>query len=101
MGWSWVGRWNLDDGEEQTELANGVGETLVIDRLGDVDVAAKFVEAFDLLGIVGRGEHHDRVSLQVLVLLDLPQDIDPRHFWQFPILYDYDVPALVCLAAAY
>ena len=57
---SWGGRRHLDDGEEQAELANGVGEAFVVHRLGDVDVAAEFVAALDLLGIVGRGQHHHR-----------------------------------------
>src|ERR1700761_4520456 len=53
---SWARRRYLHHGEEQTQLPDGVGETLVVHGLGDVDVAAQFVAALDLLGIVGGGQ---------------------------------------------
>src|ERR1700716_2155721 len=54
------GLWDLNEGKEQSELANGGGEAFVFHRLGDVDVAAEFIAALDFLGIVGGGENHDR-----------------------------------------
>src|SRR6202035_5039904 len=67
---------NLNDGEEQPELANGVGEAFVVHRLGDVDVAAEFIAALDLMQIVGRREHDDRRAFQIVVFLDPSQDVD-------------------------
>jgi hypothetical protein len=38
------GGWRyLDDGEEQAELANGVGKAFVVHGLGDVDVAPELI----------------------------------------------------------
>ena len=49
MSWrSWGGLRDLHDREEQPELADRVGETFVIDRLGYIDVGAEIVAALDL-----------------------------------------------------
>ena len=91
---------NLNDGEEQSELANGVGEAFVVHRLGDVDVAAEFVAALDLLGVVGGGEHHDRRAFEMGVFLDPPQDVDAGHVGQIEVEQDQQRLALVREAAA-
>src|SRR4030042_6498581 len=41
---------------EKAELANGVGELLVIHRLGNVDVAAELIKKGYPPGIIGGGE---------------------------------------------
>jgi hypothetical protein len=62
-GHSVLGVRNLDHRQEQPELADRLGETLIIHRLGDVDVAAQIVAALDLDLVVGGGEHDDRRTL--------------------------------------
>ena len=56
---------NLDDREEQAELADGVGEAFVVHGLGDVDIGAEVVAALDLAAVVGRRQHDDRRALEV------------------------------------
>src|ERR1700722_8451162 len=88
-------RRHLDDGEKQSELANGVGEAFVVHRLGDVDIAAELVATLDFLGIVGRGEHHHRRTSQIFVFLEPPQDLDAAHVGQVEVEQDQQRPALV------
>src|SRR5579862_2726009 len=79
-------RWrNLNDREEKAELPDRVGEALVVHGLGDVDAAAEFVASLDLLGVVGRGQHHHGRAPEMLALLQLPQDLGSRHIRQVEI----------------
>src|SRR5258705_3633726 len=82
--------WYLDDGEEQAELANGVGEAFVIHRLGDVDVATELIATLYFTRIVGGGQHHDRRRSQIFVVLDPLQDIDACHVGQIVIEQDQE-----------
>ena len=92
---SYGGRGDLNDGEEQTELANGVGEAFVVHGLGNVDVATEFVAALDLVGIVRRGQHHHRRTLEILVFLDPLQNVDAGRVRQIEIEQDQERAALV------
>ncbi len=76
---------NLYDGKEKTELADGVGNILVVDGLGDVDVAAQFVAALDLLLVVRRRENNDGCAFDMGIFLDPLQDIDPGHVRQIEV----------------
>ncbi len=42
---------------EQSELLDCMGKFLIIDRLGDVDVAAQIVAALDFSLVIGRRQH--------------------------------------------
>src|SRR5687768_9924603 len=89
------GRGDLNDGEEQTELANGVGKAFVVHGLGNVDVATEFVAALDLVGIVGGGQHHDRRGLEIPVFLDPLQNVDAARIGQIEVEQDQKRAALV------
>src|SRR5258708_1630115 len=91
---------DLNDGKEQSELANGVGKTFVIHRLGDVDIAAEFVAALDFLGVVGGGEHYDRCAFQIFVVLDPLQDFDAGHVGQIEVEQNQQRLSLVSKTAA-
>src|SRR4051812_36147874 len=72
----------VDDLQEQPEPADGLEERLALHRLGDVDVAAQFVTAFDLARVVGRREHDHHQPLRDGVGAEAPQYLDavqPRH----------------------
>ena len=62
---------NLDHRQEQAQLADRVGESLIVHRLGDVDVAAQIVTALDLDLVIGGGEHHDWRAPQLLSLIHI------------------------------
>src|SRR5205085_8409310 len=97
---SWDGLRDLNDGKEQSKLANGVGKAFVVHRLGNIDVAAEFIAALDFLRVVGGGEHHDRRGFQILVVLDAAQDLDPGHVGQVEIEQDQQRLSLVGQSAA-
>nr|GFD55161.1 hypothetical protein [Tanacetum cinerariifolium] len=68
------------------ELADSLSEALIIDRLGDVDVAAEVVAALDLHLVVGGGQHHHRGPLQRAALgLDPGEDVGAAHVGQVEI----------------
>src|ERR1700716_1550829 len=94
------GRRNLNDGEKQPELTNGVGEAFVVHRLGDVDVTAEFIAALDLLGIVRRGENHNGGTFEIKVFFAPPQDVDAGHVGQIEIEQDQQGLASVIEAGA-
>src|SRR6266508_6879372 len=61
----------------------------------DVHVATEFVAALDLVRIVGRGQHHDRCGLEILVFLDSLQNVDAGHIGQIEVEQDQQRAALV------
>ena len=83
-----VRRRNLHHGEEQAELADGVGEALVVHRLGDVDVGAEIVAALDLALVVGRRQHDTGERCVCGLALSLGQDVDAGHVRQVEVEQD-------------
>src|SRR3954449_8284752 len=79
---------NLDDGEEKPELADGMGEVLVVHGLGNVDIASEIIATLDLHRIVSGGENHHRAALEVLVLFQPLENVDPAHVRQVQIKQD-------------
>ncbi len=77
---------------------NGIGETLVVDGLGDVDVSAQIVAALDFPAIVGGGEHDHRRSPHVPVRLEAFEDFDAGHVRQIEIEQDEQLPTTAHLA---
>src|SRR5436190_13487580 len=55
---------DLDQADEQTELRDGLGESIVTHGLDDVVIATQFVAARHFAWIVGRGQHADRQLAQ-------------------------------------
>ena len=53
-------RWHLHDREEEAELANRVGEAVVVDRLGDVDIRAQIIAALNFPTIIGCRQDDNR-----------------------------------------
>jgi hypothetical protein len=47
----------LQDLQEQSELLDRVDEFFIVDRLGDVDVAAEIIAALDFGSVIGRRQH--------------------------------------------
>src|SRR4030066_1907761 len=54
--------------EEEPELADGLGELLIVHRFGDVDVAAELIAPPYFSGIVGGGEDDHGYAFCALVL---------------------------------
>src|SRR6185437_6960833 len=75
-------------GQEQAELADRRREALVIDRLGDVDVASEVVAFLDLDAVVRRGQHDDWNPLEMLVGLEPSQDVEACHVRQIEVQQD-------------
>ena len=79
---------DLDDGEEQAELADGVGEAFVVHRLGDVDVAAEIVAALDLAlsSVVVSTTTGERLRCSLALIC--AQDVDAGHVRQVEVEQD-------------
>ena len=66
-------------------MADRVGKAFVIHGLGDVDVAAQLVAAFDFVLVVRGCQYDNRRAFDVTVYLDPLEDIDPGHVGQIQV----------------
>src|SRR6185436_18711462 len=72
-----------------------MGEALIVHGLGNVDIASEIVATLDLDRIVRGGENHHGAALEVFVLFQPLENVDPAHIRQVQIKQDEQGHAFV------